>query len=422
MSATPSAVISMPFGAPAALEADLHLDLRAVGGARRRDRRRPRDPAVGRCRSRPRRSPPARCRAARRSWAAGGERAAESVLDRASVVQFALPARHVRPIFAGGPAPGQPNGSSTTSAVTPSSPASSTSPGSASRRTSASPIGPSRGELTALVTRPTSRPASSSGVPGRDRRREAQAAQMAVRLALVEEARDRLLADVAALREADGALVEPGLLRDHGLVEVDAVARPPGLHARDLGVALASRRAPRRATQRVAQRRRVVGGADQVDAAVGAHRAGRAARRARPRRARAPPAGSAVGAREPRGARADQRQQPALQRALADLRVVADEAVAQRRRRSPAAPSAPCPAAARSPSPGRAGRRSSCPSASARRRKPVPGLERLHLVGDEPVQRLARVGARERELAALAAVDEDRAVAVVGSERSSSRG
>ena len=39
-----------------------------------------------------------------------------------------------------------------------------------------------------------------------------EAAQVAVRLALVVEARDRLLADVAALGEADGALVDPRLL------------------------------------------------------------------------------------------------------------------------------------------------------------------------------------------------------------------
>jgi hypothetical protein len=48
---------------------------------------------------------------------------------------------------------------------------------------------------------------------------------VAVRLALVEEAGDRFLADVAALREADGALVESRLLGDDGVVEVDAVAR-----------------------------------------------------------------------------------------------------------------------------------------------------------------------------------------------------
>ena len=50
-------------------------------------------------------------------------------------------------------------------------------------------------------------------VAGGRRRLEPQAAQVAVGLALVVQAGDRLLADVAALGEADRALVDPGLLR-----------------------------------------------------------------------------------------------------------------------------------------------------------------------------------------------------------------
>src|SRR6185312_11220659 len=48
-------------------------------------------------------------------------------------------------------------------------------------------------------------------------RGERQPAQVSVRLALVEQAGDGLLADVAALREADGAVVEAGLLGDRRL-------------------------------------------------------------------------------------------------------------------------------------------------------------------------------------------------------------
>ena len=73
-----------------------------------------------------------------------------------------------------------------------------------------------------------------------------QPAEPAVRLAAVEEPRDRLLADVAALRERDGALVEPGLLRNHRVVEIDAIAGAPALDAQALGGVLADRRARRR--------------------------------------------------------------------------------------------------------------------------------------------------------------------------------
>jgi hypothetical protein len=49
------------------------------------------------------------------------------------------------------------------------------------------------------------------------------------------QARDGLLADVAALGEADRAVVEAGLLRDHRVVEVHAVARAAVLDPQDVG-------------------------------------------------------------------------------------------------------------------------------------------------------------------------------------------
>src|SRR5205085_5953775 len=67
------------------------------------------------------------------------------------------------------------------------------------------------------------------------RRGQAQAAQVSGGLAPVVEARDRLLAHVAALREAHGALVQPSLLRDRALVDVAPEARAPGFDAHALG-------------------------------------------------------------------------------------------------------------------------------------------------------------------------------------------
>ena len=95
---------------------------------------------------------------------------------------------------------------------------------------------------------------------------------MAVRLAPVVEARDRLLADVAALAEADGALVDPGLLRDRLGRHLAPEPRPAGLHPGDLGgggVDRARRRPRRGAAER---RRRPRGG-----------RSGRGRGRLRPR-------------------------------------------------------------------------------------------------------------------------------------------
>src|SRR5206468_4085428 len=61
-----------------------------------------------------------------------------------------------------------------------------------------------------------------------------QPAQVAVRLALVEKPRDGLLAHVAALREADRALVYAGLLPNHIVPELEPEPLAPGLDAEDL--------------------------------------------------------------------------------------------------------------------------------------------------------------------------------------------
>jgi DNA polymerase-3 subunit epsilon len=62
-------------------------------------------------------------------------------------------------------AAGQANGSSTTSAARPSVPTETAVPGGASRRTKASAIGPNRGEIAVLATRPTGRPLKLTSSP-----------------------------------------------------------------------------------------------------------------------------------------------------------------------------------------------------------------------------------------------------------------
>ena len=161
-------------------------------------------------------------------------------------------------------------------------------PGSASRRTSARATGPWRGETTAVPTVPTTRSPSRSSSPCGAGGREAQSAQVAVRLALVVQARDGLLAHVAALREGHRPLVEAGLLRDDRVVEVDAVARAPGLHAQHLGRGLVHVRGAAGA-QRGRQRVGVGRVADQVDARRRWRRGGPRSRRPRRARWRAPP-------------------------------------------------------------------------------------------------------------------------------------
>ncbi len=162
------------------------------------------------------------------------------------------------------------NGSSTTSAVVPSSPTASVVPGSASRRTIASAIGPWAGERVTDPTRPTCFSPSISAFAGRGRGGQAQPAQVAVRLAAVEQPRDGLLADVTALGERDRAVVEAGLLRDHRVVEVDPVARAAVLDAQRLG-RLVGDRLGARGGQRRAHGLGLLGRAQHVDADVGGH-------------------------------------------------------------------------------------------------------------------------------------------------------
>ena len=61
---------------------------------------------------------------------------------------------------------------------------------------------------------------------------------MAVGLAPVVQAGHGLLAHIATLAEAHGAVVEPGILGDDALIEVDPKARTPALDAQALGCLL----------------------------------------------------------------------------------------------------------------------------------------------------------------------------------------
>ena len=97
-----------------------------------------------------------------------------------------------------------------------------------------------RRRATALVTRPTAFSPSGSRRRGATVGLELQHAQAAVRVAAVVQPRDRLLARVAALREADRPLGQAGLGRQHAVVDLAAEAR-----ACRLGCGGA--RAPRRA-------------------------------------------------------------------------------------------------------------------------------------------------------------------------------
>jgi len=134
------------------------------------------------------------------------------------------------------------------------------------------------------------------------------------------QARDGLLAHVAALGEADRALVEARLLGDDRFVEVHAVARAPVLDAQhvgrglvDLHRALVQQRGPHALGVRAV--------ADDVDPQVGADEADR----------RAGDVGACVRvlrARHRPGERVrvgpDEREQPTLKGALVQLAVEAD--------------------------------------------------------------------------------------------------
>ena len=227
---------------------------------------------------------------------------------------------------------------------------------------------------------------------------------MAVRLAAPVQPRDGLLTDVAALREADRAVVEAGLLRDRRVVEVDPVAGAAGLDADDLGRGLVDGdRAG--GEQRVAHARGVLGGADDVDPEVGRDEQDR----------RAAELGAAVGvlgggqvARtgDVAGVRADDRQQPLLERALVQLGVPADRAAAEmveeRLERRALGEQQELVAGVQDAQVAEH-------LALVRQQRRVAagaGGERLDVVGDLAVEHLGGLPAGERELAELGAVED----------------
>ena len=170
------------------------------------------------------------------------------------------------------------NGSSTTIALIWSAPTVTAEPAGASRRTSASASGPSDGDWRRSRSGPRPRPSNAISSPVRGGARQPQAAQVPVRLTAVVQPRDRLLADVAPLRERHRALVQ--------------VRPPAGSRSRRDRVRSAAGRARRarirRPPRRPRSRRRrssacasvvrLPGVAQQVDPEVRADRAHRDAR------------------------------------------------------------------------------------------------------------------------------------------------
>src|SRR5215207_492305 len=240
----------------------------------------------------------------------------------------------------------------------------------------------------------------------RRRPTQLEPAQVAVRLAAEVQPRDRLLADVAALLERHRARVQAGFLRDHRVVEVDPVARPPGLDAADLGVGLG-----RLDRAGGGERRRDALGvgrvAEHVDAEVGGDQPhGRSAELAGAVRVLHLP--QVVGARDPAGVGADQREQPALDRALVQLHgapeLEAPDHPEQVLQRDALAVEQQLVARVEDPQVAEhlaLVREEGGVAAGAVR-------QALHVVRDLAVQELLRLGARQRQLAALGAVDEER--------------
>ena len=134
-----------------------------------------------------------------------------------------------------------------------------------------------------------------------DGRIEPEPAQVPVGLSPVVQAGDRLLADVAALGEADGASVDARLLRDRGGAHLAPEAGASRLDAQDLGRRLGDLDGAG-LDQRPGDVRRPAGRADEVDAEVGGDGAARRPRQSGARGGRARgQAGRSRPARWPRG-------------------------------------------------------------------------------------------------------------------------
>src|SRR5215207_64275 len=223
----------------------------------------------------------------------------------------------------------------------------------------------------------------------RRRPTQLEPAQVAVRLAAEVQPRDRLLADVAALLERHRARVQAGFLRDHRVVEIDPVARPAGLDAADLGVGLG----------RIDR----AGGGERRRDALGVGRSAELAGAVRVLHLR-----QVVGARDPAGVRADQREQPALDRPLVQLHrapeLEAPDHPEQFLQRDALAVEQQLVARVEDPQVAEhlaLVREEGGVAAGAVR-------QALDVVRDLALQELLRLGARQRQLAALGAVDEER--------------
>jgi len=231
---------------------------------------------------------------------------------------------------------------------------------------------------------------------------------VAVGLALVEQARDGLLPDVAALGEADRSLVEARLLGDDGVVQVDAVARAAALDAQHVrGRLVDLHRAG--VHERVAHALGVVAVAHHVEPDVGTNQQHLgAADDAR----RVVVLVRADRSRHRLGVRPDQAEQATLERALVQLAVEADletaDRVEERLQRAALAEQQQFGGGRAELQHAQVGEHLALVG-EQRGVAAVPGLERLDLVGDLAVEERLGLAAGQRELAALRAVDEGHA-------------
>ena len=232
---------------------------------------------------------------------------------------------------------------------------------------------------------------------------------MAVGRALPVEARDGLLADVAALREGHRALVQPRLLGHRVLAELDAEAGTARSTRSVSAVRLVDRHGPAPARRPRAGRR----SPRSRRAGRGPPRCGSLARRRRPLRSRD------ARARRVRGPAPARRRQPA--RAARGGRAGACACAARRgsrcgtvcrasksacrATRSVSSSSSSSVASTRTA----ASMRPLCVSSVASAPRPAPRSR--HVVGERESRNSAACGAAERELAALGAVDHGDALA-----------
>ena len=266
---------------------------------------------------------------------------------------------------------------------------------------SPSAIGPERGGDDGRRDPPDLLAGRRSRRPGLDRRRQPQPAQVPVRVAAVVHAGDRLLADVAALREAHRPLDDPGLAGQvlRRSCRRRSAGRPLSIRS-DLGGFVADDRVRACCEQCAVQRRHGRRREQEVEPDVGGGRRRRSlARASHPRvlgggrgARRRCPASTTSPTRGP-----DQREDRALGACGRRSRPGGRSCTCAGRAAPPRARRPRCRATApRAPPRGSACRPGCGPSGSAARRSSRCPGRAPHVVGDLALEELRRVGAASR--------------------------